>query len=73
MSNVVNLNQYRKKRRRQNAQRKASINRVKFGRLKAEREISCLDEAKRAQELNLKKRENRPDSPRNSGEQPDSA
>ena len=36
MGDLVNLNKYRKERRRESASRQAAANRVKFGRPKAE-------------------------------------
>ena len=43
---IVNLNQYRKRRRRSEGERRAAENRVRFGRTKAER-IKDLGDSKR--------------------------
>ena len=47
---IVNLNQYRKRRRRSEAERRAAENRVSFGRTKAERskDLSDSERAKRS-------------------------
>jgi len=49
MSNVVNLNQARKRRARAAAEEQAAANRLKFGRTKAQkqRDAAEIDEARR--------------------------
>jgi len=61
MANVVNLNQFRKKRRREEKDERAAKNRVTFGRTKAEKETAEKSEADRKRMLDGKKRDNHPD------------
>ncbi len=55
MTDVVNLNQFRKNRRRTEKKRAAEANRVRFGRTKAEREASDAARAARDKSLDGKK------------------
>lgn len=55
MTEIVNLNQFRKNKRRAEKQQTAQNNRVKFGRTKAEREASKAAKAARDKELDGKK------------------
>ena len=57
MGDVINLNQYRKKRRRDEKSQKSSTNRVRFGRVKADKDLATARAAKEAHSLDLKKRE----------------
>ena len=52
---IVNLNQYRKKRRRAEAQRRAVDNRVRFGRSKQERGKDQRDSERAKNELDGKR------------------
>ncbi len=61
MANVVNLNQFRKKRRREEKDERAAKNRVTFGRTKAEKETAEKSEADRKRTLDGKKRDIHPD------------
>lgn len=45
MSNVVNLNRFRKQKARKDAERQAAENRVRYGRTKAEKEREAAAEA----------------------------
>lgn len=55
MGDLVNLNKYRKDRRRTAAQRQAAANRVKFGRPKAETRGEDAESARCRRELDDKK------------------
>jgi hypothetical protein len=55
MTDVVNLNQFRKKRRRAEKKRAAEANRVRFGRTKEEREASDAARDARNKALDGKK------------------
>lgn len=55
MTNVVNLNRFRKNQRRAEKQRAAEANRVRFGRTKAEREATDAAKAARDKSLDGKK------------------
>ncbi|HKR19984.1 MAG TPA: DUF4169 family protein [Stellaceae bacterium] len=55
MTEPVNLNRFRKARRRADAQKQAAENRVAFGRTKAERETERLKAEKAAHDLANKK------------------
>ncbi len=57
MTDPVNLNRFRKARARTEADAKASENRVKFGRTKAERRLADTQTAKAAKDLDAGKRE----------------
>ncbi|MCW5750649.1 MAG: DUF4169 family protein [Alphaproteobacteria bacterium] len=46
MGDVVNLNQFRKRRARDEAERRASENRTRHGRSKAERRIATTEKAR---------------------------
>ena len=61
MANVVNLNQFRKKRRREEKDEHAAKNRVTFGRTKAGKESAEKSEAGREQTLDGKKLDIHPD------------
>ena len=65
MGDVVNLNQYRKRRERADAARRAAANRAKAGRGKAERESLRGESNRRDSELDGKLIEREPgeDSP----------
>jgi hypothetical protein len=52
---IVNLNQYRKKRRRAEAERRAMDNRVRFGRSKEERNKLLRESARAGNELEGKR------------------
>jgi len=52
---IVNLNQYRKKRRRAEAERRATDNRVRFGRSKEERDKLLRESARTRNELEGKR------------------
>jgi hypothetical protein len=51
MGDVVNLRRARKKAAREQAERKASANRLLYGRTKAERELEAKREAKASRDL----------------------
>ncbi len=55
MAEIVNLNRFRKARKRQDADRQADANRVKFGRTKAEKENDRRAEERRRQEMDGRK------------------
>ena len=55
MTEPVNLNRFRKAKRRADAQKQAAENRVAFGRTKAERDIERLKTEKAARELDQKR------------------
>lgn len=55
MSDVVNLNRFRKNQLRAEKQRAAEANRVRFGRTKAEREATDAAKAARDKSLDGKK------------------
>jgi hypothetical protein len=52
---IVNLNQYRKKRRRAEAERRATDNRVRFGRSKEERNKLLRESARARNKLEGKR------------------
>jgi hypothetical protein len=52
---IVNLNQYRKRRRRSDAERRAAENRVSFGRTKAEHSKDLSDSERAIKELEGKR------------------
>lgn len=54
MGEVVNLNQYRKKREKQLAQTQAEANRAKFGRTKIQTRKDLADEKSRKADLDSK-------------------
>ena len=56
MTDVVNLNQFRKKRRREEKNRTAEFNRAQFGRTKAEREAALSAENAANKDLDGKKK-----------------
>jgi len=60
MGEIVNLNQYRKALRHLKKERQSTENRVKFGRLKAEREALEREKSGQAHHLDLVKIENPP-------------
>lgn len=64
MSDVVNLNRFRKNQLRAEKQRAAEANRVRFGRTKAEREAADAAQAARDKSLDGKKISNE-DGPEN--------
>ena len=55
MGDVVNLNQYRKQRSRAVSQKRASENRVRFGRTRSEKELARARADKAARDLEQKK------------------
>ena len=55
MAEPVNLNRFRKAKRRADAQKQAAENRVAFGRTKAERDIEQLKTEKATRELDQKR------------------
>jgi hypothetical protein len=55
MSQVVNLNQYRKQRRRAEAQRQAVENRARFGRSKVDRSTGVAERERHARDLDGKR------------------
>ena len=61
MADVVNLNQFRKKRRRHEKEECAAENRARFGRTKSEKETAQKTETGRIRKLDGKKRETLPD------------
>jgi len=52
---IVNLNQYRKKRRRAEADRRAADNRVRFGRSKEERSRDLRESGRTKKEIDGKR------------------
>ena len=77
MGEIINLNKYRRQRQRQEKERKSAVNRVKFGRIKSERELSANQIAKDRRDLDLKKRApipfTRPETDTSSDSDPESA
>ena len=61
MSEIVNLNKFRKSRRRAEDRKTAENNRIKFGRTKAEREAAKAAQTARDKELDGKKTERNPE------------
>ena len=61
MAEPVNLNRFRKAKRRADAQKQAAENRIAFGRTKAEREAERLKAEKAAHELAGKRLEREDD------------
>ena len=62
MGDIVNLNQYRKQRQRADQTKQAAENRVRFGRSKSERARTRLEQDRRSQDLDGKRRDDsRPD------------
>lgn len=57
MSEIVNLNRARKKKRAEEAQRQAEQNRAKFGRTKADRAKQAAEQAALARSLDGSKRD----------------
>ena len=57
MSNVTNLNQFRKAKARQDRKTKADANAVKFGRTKAQKDLERDRLKKEARDLDGKERE----------------
>jgi hypothetical protein len=57
MADIVNLNQYRKKRDRQAAAKEAAENRVRYGRTKAERAKGRRESEKATKDLEDKRLE----------------
>jgi hypothetical protein len=51
MSNVTNLNQFRKQKAKADKKREADRNAVKFGRTKAEKELDSARETKASRDL----------------------
>ena len=60
MGDVVNLNQFRKKRRRADKEKKAAANRVQFGRTRAQRQLDQAELAASGRDLDGKKVERDP-------------
>ena len=57
MNEIVNLNQFRKNKRRAENKKTAENNRIKYGRTKAEREAAKAAQSARDKELDGKKTE----------------
>lgn len=57
MAEPINLNKARKARAQADAKRQAADNRVRFGRTKAEKQVSKLESDRARRELEDKKRE----------------
>lgn len=57
MAEIVNLNQFRKNKRRAENRKAAEKNRIKFGRTKSEQKAAKAAEAARIRELDGKKAE----------------
>jgi len=57
MAEIINLRQARKQRDRQEKESRAAANRVRFGRTKAERRQARDEEARKARDLDGKRRE----------------
>jgi hypothetical protein len=55
MTEVVNLNRFRKAKKREQEQRRAAENRVAFGRSKADRRLKDTEEERRRRELEGKR------------------
>ena len=55
MTEIVNLNQFRKNKRRAEEKRVAANNRLEFGRTKAERETAAAEKAAKEKDLDGKK------------------
>ena len=55
MADVVNLNQYRKQRARRDGQKRAAVNRSRFGRSKQEQEKARREAEKAAKDLDNKR------------------
>ena len=55
MNNVINLNKFRKKKRREVTEKKANENRVRFGRSKTEKKNDQSDQKKSSQHLDAHK------------------
>ena len=55
MATVVNLNRFRKAKKRAEDQRRATENRARFGRSKADRQVSETEEERRRRELEGKR------------------
>ena len=60
MADVVNLNQFRKKHRCHEKEKRAAESRVRFGRTKSEKETAQKTETDRIRKLDGKKRETPP-------------
>jgi hypothetical protein len=60
MGDVINLNKYRKKLRKEAESQKTAVNRVSFGRLKADKDLVTARLAKEDHELSLTKIETIP-------------
>ena len=61
MAEIVNLNQFRKSKRRAEDRKAAKNNRIKYGRTKSEQKAAKADEAARIRELDGKKAERPPE------------
>lgn len=57
MGDVVNLNRFRKQRRRDEREKQASENRIRFGTPKSETSRQRLEQDRQARDLDGKKRE----------------
>ena len=57
MSDIVNLNQFKKKKARQDEKRRADENAVKFGRTKAEKELEKARAAQARKALDAHRKE----------------
>ncbi len=55
MGDVINLNTFRKQRQKAEKGRKAAVNRVKFGRLKADKDLAQAEQDQLDHALDLKK------------------
>ena len=67
MGDVVNLNQFRKKRDRAAKAQQRAANRARTGRTKAERQITQAEAARGDATLDSKRIEHEPDEPEGSG------
>lgn len=57
MSNVVNLNRFRKKKKRSEDEQRANENREKFGRTKTEKALDAAEKEKNASHLDAHRRD----------------
>lgn len=57
MSDVVNLNRFRKKQKRAAKEKQAQENRTRYGRAKAEKQRTLSEEAAKARHLDAHKRQ----------------
>ena len=67
MGDVVNLNQFRKKRDRASAARQGATHRARSGRTKAERQVTQAEAARTESAMDGKRIEHTPDVPESGG------